>query len=56
MIETLLAIAIVTLSAGGLAFGLALGRGPAKTSCGASACLPQGRCNDCPMRKREQEA
>ena len=34
--ELLFAIAIVTLSAGGVGLGLMLGRGPARTSCGAA--------------------
>lgn len=49
----LFAIAIFSLSAGGLALGLVLGRGPARTSCGAAEGLPTGRCADCPLRKRK---
>lgn len=52
MIETLLAIGVFGLAAAGLGLGLALGRGPARTSCGAAACLPTGRCSDCPLRRR----
>ncbi|SIN77068.1 hypothetical protein [Vannielia litorea] len=53
MTEVLLAIVITTLAAAGMALGLMLGRGPARTSCGASECLPRGRCDECPMRRRE---
>lgn len=51
MMEMLLAVAIVALAAAGLGLGLVLRRGPLKTSCGAAACLPQGRCADCPLRR-----
>lgn len=50
--EMLFAIAIVTLAAGGIGLGLALGRGPARTSCGAADGLSPGRCQDCPLRRR----
>lgn len=55
MTEILMAVAIFALAAGGLGLGLVLGRGPAKTSCGAAACLPTGRCLDCPHRRMVQE-
>ena len=51
MTELLLAVLIVTLAAGGLGLGLAFGRGSAKTSCGAAACLPDGPCETCPRRR-----
>lgn len=51
MIEVVLAVAIVGLSAAGLGAGLLMGRGPAQTSCGAATCLPKDRCNDCPLRR-----
>ena len=38
----------------GLGVGLAFGRGPLKTSCDASADLPEGRCRDCPLRRRSR--
>lgn len=50
--EVLFAIAIVTLAAGGIGMGLVLGRGPARTSCGAAEGLSVERCEDCPLRKR----
>lgn len=50
--EILFAIAIVTLAAGGIGLGLMLGRGPARTSCGAAEGLATGRCEDCPLRRR----
>ncbi len=50
--ELLFAIAIVTLSAGGVGLGLMLGRGPARTSCGAADRLEAARCADCPLRRR----
>ncbi|MFN3846077.1 MAG: hypothetical protein ACK4RZ_09690 [Paracoccaceae bacterium] len=52
MMELVLAVAIMALAAGGLGLGLLLGRGPALTSCSAAACLPEGRCDDCPLRDR----
>ncbi len=56
MMEFVLAIAIMALAAVGLGLGLLLGRGPALTSCGAAACLPKGRCTDCPLRRTNAEA
>ncbi|WP_342071477.1 hypothetical protein [Yoonia algicola] len=50
--EALFAIVIVSLAAGGIGLGLALGRGPARTSCGAADRLAVGRCADCPLRRR----
>lgn len=50
--EILFAIVIVTLAAGGIGLGLALGRGPARTSCGAAEGLAIERCEDCPLRRR----
>lgn len=52
MIEALLAVAIFGLAALGLGLGLAFGRGPARTSCGAAACLPNSRCPGCSARRR----
>ncbi len=53
--EIVFAIVIMTLAAGGLGLGLALGRAPARTSCGAAEGLAKARCADCPLRKRVQE-
>ncbi|SDY58099.1 hypothetical protein [Citreimonas salinaria] len=55
MTELIFAVAIVTLAALGLGLGLILGRGPALTSCSAAACLPEGRCADCPLRRETEE-
>ncbi len=52
MTEILFAIILVTLAAGGIGLGLAFGRGPARTSCGAADHLTIGRCADCPLRRR----
>ncbi|MCG6883281.1 MAG: hypothetical protein LJE62_05950 [Silicimonas sp.] len=52
MTEFIFAIAIFTLAAGGLGLGLMFGRGPARTSCGATDRLARGRCVDCPLRRR----
>ena len=52
MMEALLAIAITLLAAAGLGLGLLLGRGPVRTSCGATDRLPEDRCEDCPLRRR----
>ena len=51
-VPKLLAIVIVTLGAAGLGLGAALGRGPARTSCGTADRLPAARCRDCPLRAR----
>lgn len=51
MMEVVFAIAVVTLAAGGIGLGLVLGRGPARTSCGAAESLDAGRCADCPLRR-----
>ncbi|PTW99417.1 (Na+)-NQR maturation NqrM [Pararhodobacter aggregans] len=48
--ELLLGIAVVLLAAGGLALGLAFGRGPVKGSCGGMACLKDVACEGCPHR------
>ena len=55
MIELVFALGIVALAVAGLGLGLILGRGPALTSCSAAACLPEGRCADCPMRRETGE-
>jgi len=55
MMELVLTVAIMALAAAGLGLGLLLGRGPALTSCGAAACLPEGRCTDCPLRRQTAE-
>lgn len=57
MTEIVFAIAVVTLAAAGLGLGLILGRGPARTSCGAADELAVGRCADCPLKRcaREEE-
>lgn len=51
--EILIAIGVFVLAAAGLGLGLVFGAGPARTSCGAAACLPEaGTCTDCPLRRR----
>lgn len=52
MMEVVIAVAIIGLSAAGLGLGLLLGRGPALTTCSAAANRPEGRCADCPLRAR----
>ena len=52
MMEMIFAVAIIGLAAGGLGIGLLLGRGPALTTCSAAANRPEGRCADCPLRRR----
>lgn len=52
--EILIAIAVVSLAAGGLGLGLVFGRGPARTSCGAADASAIGRCADCPLRPRRE--
>lgn len=51
MMEVLLAFAIMILAAAGLGLGLIFGRGPVRTSCGATDRLPEHRCEDCPLRR-----
>ena len=53
MIEVVFAVGVFVLAAGGLALGLALGRGPARTSCGAMACGKMERCAGCPHLREE---
>ncbi len=55
MTEILLVILVFVVAAGGLGLGLLSGRGPAKTSCGAAACLGQGACEVCPRRHAAME-
>lgn len=55
MMEVIFAVVIVILAALGLGLGLLLGRGPALTSCSAAANRPEGRCADCPLRRRQQD-
>jgi hypothetical protein len=52
VIEAALALFVFIAASLGIGLGLVLGRGPAKTSCGAAACLPEGRCADCPLARR----
>jgi len=49
--ELLIAIPVVLLAVGGLALGLALGRGPIKGSCGGITCVAGGACAACPRRR-----
>ena len=55
MIEVLLAVGVFGLGAVGLGLGLVMGRGPVRTSCGAAEGLRQGRCADCPLRRKEPQ-
>jgi len=55
MTELIFAVVIMVLAAGGLGLGLMLGRGPALTSCSAAANRPEGRCADCPLRRRRDD-
>ncbi|MCR9110677.1 hypothetical protein [Marivita sp. XM-24bin2] len=55
MLEMIFAVAIIALAAGGLGLGLMLGRGPALTTCSAAENRPEGRCADCPLRRRTAE-
>lgn len=50
--EFVIVIAVMSLAAGGIGLGLAFGRPPVRTSCGAADGLATGRCADCPLRKR----
>ena len=55
MTEALLVLLVFGVGAGGLGLGLLLGRGPVKTSCGATACLGRGACEICPRRAKSSE-
>ncbi|SFI31414.1 hypothetical protein [Jannaschia pohangensis] len=55
MLEMLMAMIIFALAAGGIGLGLAIGRGPARTSCGATDRLVHARCADCPLRRQASE-
>lgn len=48
--EILLGLVIFLLAVGGLALGLALGRGPLLGSCGGMACRKDIACDGCPNR------
>jgi hypothetical protein len=48
----LISIVIFGLAAVGLGLGLTFGRGPVRTSCGATAGLDKDRCLDCPLRRQ----
>ncbi len=54
--ELLLALGVFLLAAGGLALGLAFGRGPVKGSCGGMACLKDVACDGCPNRAAAEDA
>jgi hypothetical protein len=49
--EVLLGIVFFLIAAIGLGLGSALGRGPARTSCGAAERVVTARCADCPLRR-----
>jgi hypothetical protein len=51
MMKVLISIIIFGLAAVGLGLGLTFGRGPVRTSCGATAGLDKDRCLDCPLRR-----
>ncbi len=53
--EALLAIAIVTLAATGLAAGLMLTGKPPQTSCGGIDCIGGGQCEICPRRQEAHD-
>jgi hypothetical protein len=52
MMEVLISIVIFGLAAVGLGLGLTFGRGPVRTSCGATAGFDKGRCLDCPLPRQ----
>lgn len=54
MTETLFAVLIFLLAAGGLGLGLALG-GRAPKSCGSDRCAAGEACAGCPRRARAAE-
>lgn len=51
--EILLVLMIFLLAVGGLALGLALGRGPLRGSCGGMSCMKDIACEGCPRRSAE---
>jgi hypothetical protein len=52
--ETLIAVLIVMLAAGGLSLGLLLTGKPPETSCDGLACIKSVRCAMCPKRLRAE--
>lgn len=52
--ELILAIGIFLLVFGGLALGLMLTGRPPQTSCGGLSCLPEDRCEACPLREKAE--
>jgi hypothetical protein len=50
--EMIFAPLVFLLAAGGLGLGLALGRGPARGSCGGASCVAGDACAACPRRRR----
>jgi hypothetical protein len=50
--ELIFGILVFLLAAGGLGLGLALGRGPARGSCGGVSCVAGDACAACPRRRR----
>lgn len=53
--ELILGTLVFLLAAGGLAVGLALGRGPVRGSCGGASCMAGDACAACPRRNRDRE-
>lgn len=51
--EILLVLIIFLLAVGGLALGLALGRGPLRGSCGGMSCMKDITCEGCPRSAAE---
>ena len=51
--EILMVLVIFLLAVGGLALGLALGRGPLRGSCGGMSCMKDITCEGCPRSAAE---
>ena len=50
--ELIFGTLVFVLAAGGLGLGLALGRGPARGSCGGLSCVAGDACAACPRKRR----
>jgi hypothetical protein len=53
--ELIFGTLVFLLAAGGIGLGLALGRGPARGSCGGLSCVAGDACAGCPRRVRDAD-
>lgn len=53
--ELIFGTLVFVLAAGGLGLGLALGRGPARGSCGGVSCVAGDACAACPRKRASDD-